>query len=302
MEDILNWPSEFVGIHDNVKAAVDSWLDKIGSQYHDVSPKAVLPTAVDIYNENARYLVKDTHLVEGCSGAGNVSKLYRESGKVAIEFDRETRHQAEDMTQLYGLVQMAMSVGRLKKRALLTYSPECKTFGAPMRFTSGRDAGIFCRGNEDRADVRNGNHLADAGAWLMELADLSHAFSLVEQPLGSLFWCQPSVQMAIESVQSQRIFTWRGGFGDLACAKPTELYSSLPKDICETWFARSKPVLSQDESVHTTCKAGWWSGGKNLKGTQVFSRGFCEAIYNCHEAACERLHNVDSVKRAKTAR
>ena len=71
---------------------------------------------------------RDVTLFELCSGVGELAHQFRLVGYETIEFDKETRHDSEDLTTLPGLLHAARSALRVREGGIAVGGLPCKTF------------------------------------------------------------------------------------------------------------------------------------------------------------------------------
>ena len=81
---------------------------------------------------------------------------------------------------------------------------------------------------------------------------------LVEQPVSSLFWNHPSVQIALKVVQrhlSPRMVTWMGSFGH-TLAKPVHLLGTVPQHLMLRYLKRNPGLPLVLEGGNMTLASG----------------------------------------------
>ena len=148
-------------------------------------------------------------------------------------------------------------------------------------------------------------------SWLTGLAAMMKIHVFMENPTGSTVFKFDVLRDSLSMAGARYVHTWLGGFGQRSL-KPTTLFISHP--------ARFTKMISTTRSWAVTCvqaigkeplsrvtpksrnavrkksgmnKAGWISGSRSQKSSQVYPRAFCKAMGEIVLATIRSASRVD---------
>ena len=204
-------------------------------------------------------------------------------GPGALTFDIED-DPLEDLRTTVGLLHASLLVLSLLPGALVWLAPPCTTWVSACNAIMQRSISDPL-GNCFRQDVADANLVCLHVAYLMCLAHFHGCRVCVEQPLSSLLYRHPSIEIAVELLGCQRTCSWLGA-GGAKTPKCVVLVHTLP-----AWSARVLQLPKSKNRRRRLHKRGprWWVGRKSrMSASAHYPRHFCNAA-----ALASRIADVE---------
>ena len=113
-------------------------------------------------------------------------------------------------------------------------------------------------------------------SWLLTFACLLGVLWIVEQPITSVFWFHPAMQIVRFLCRPDRIVTYLGAFGG-SSVKPLSLVGTVGAQRM-SMLKRKRPKMASSPKFWVRNKRRWVSGGKLLHVSGAYTAEFGEAI------------------------
>ena len=227
--------------------------------------------------------------VEFFAGKAEVTRAMQRSGRCAFAYELNNDPLWQNMNSAEGFLHALSLVLRLPPGGGVLMAPVCSSWVFMSRGSTGR-----CLSNplgwQDRPSVKDGNLMVSRCSLLSIVILAIGAWIILEQPLNSLMEAHPRFQKLVTYTDFWRYHVQMRDFGG-PTAKPTWLYTSRQelRDLL-LWKAPKTRKSSADvEMVRRYQDADGntkITGGRDLKTSQHYPRGFGEAVskfYSAHE-------------------
>ena len=208
-----------------------------------------------------------------------LSDCFTEKGLPCFSYDilNPGCHESQDVLTQQGLLLFLDALSRLEPDSLVWFAPPCSSWSFLPSSRSGRKRDGSNIHGRPSAWVHHGNCIASFLALAIEACTSLGIWVVIEQPMGSLLFQEPSVASAIDNCGMRRT-TVHMGFWGSASLKPLWLVGTSPwlELLKQKDLERSRANLSGLGALYVLDEAGRSCGTADVKDSQEYPTEFSD--------------------------